>query len=111
MSEDKDELDPATPLRLVRRRQVTFSFALPLDERVDRLVELADEAGASTSRAELLAGLVLAAPETAEELSQLVQSLRRAKAGDAAVGGDLDGVLAVRRHQPGPRRKSDVERS
>jgi len=39
-------------------------------ERLTRLVELADEAGASTSRAELLASLVLAAPETAEELAQ-----------------------------------------
>ena len=111
MNEGKDELDPATPMRLVPKRQVTFSFALPLDERVDRLVELADEAGASTSRAELLASLVLAAPETADALAHLVQSLRRAKAGDAAVGGDLDGVLAVRRHQPGPRRKSGEGRS
>jgi hypothetical protein len=45
-----------------------------------------------------VAALVLAAPESATELADAVIALRKAKASDAAVSGDLASVLEFRRH-------------
>jgi len=80
----------------------------PLSERLDQLVTVANEGGAGTNRKELVASLVLAAPEDADELMRQVVAYRKARAADAVVRGrHLGDVLAFRRHPRGPRpRKS-----
>jgi hypothetical protein len=99
-------VSPDTPLTGCPHRQTTFELPAPLSERLDRLVELADDEGARTSRKEVVAALVLAASESGRELADSVVRYRTAKARDAAVGADMAVVLQVRTHQPGPRRKA-----
>lgn len=78
----------------------------PVSERLDVLVSMAEGAGAATNRGELIAALVLAAPETSDELLQLWLTYRRSVARDAGIAGmDPARVLRFERHPPGRRRK------
>jgi hypothetical protein len=106
MDESNVVFNPETRLTACQQRSVTIGLPGPLNERLDRLVDLADEEGARTNRKELLAALVLAAPESGAQLDELVRTYRKARARDAAVAEDLSSVLAFKRHQPGPRKKS-----
>lgn len=81
----------------------------PISERIDQLRGLADQAGAATSRKELIAALVLAAPGESEALFDLVVAFRRARAADAVVRGrDPGEVLEFRRHPRGPRPRNEA---
>jgi hypothetical protein len=106
MDESNVVINPETRISACPERQITIGLAGPLNERLDRLVELADLEGPRTNRKELLAALVLGAPASASALADAVVGLRKARARDATVSGDLGDVLSFRRHQPGPRRKS-----
>jgi hypothetical protein len=99
-------LNPETKLSACPVRNVTVALPGPLNERLDRLVDLADDEGARTNRRELLGALVLQAAESGEALAAAVVAFRKARARDAAVAEDLGAVLRFERHQPGPRRKS-----
>lgn len=99
---DGDVLLPKCP-------EVGTSLSLPgpLNERLDQLLALANEAGAATSRRELIAALILAASDDADALFQLVVSFRRTRAADAVVRGrPVAEVLEFRRHRRGPRPRS-----
>lgn len=106
MDGDNVVFSPETKLTACEQRSITIGLPGPLNERLDRLVELADEEGARTNRKELLAALVLAAPESAAQLDDLVRTFRKAHARHAAVAEDLGAVLTFKRHLPGPRKKS-----
>ncbi len=106
MVENKVVINPEARLPQCQEQQVSVGLPAPINERLDQLVELADEEGAKTSRKELLAALILSAPEAAEELARAVIDYRKARARDAAVGGDASPVLSLRRHLPGPRPKA-----
>ena len=103
MGESNVVINPEARLTACEEHQISVGLPGPLNERLDRLVGLADEEGARTNRKEMVAALVLAASETPEVLAAAVVSLRKAKARDAAVSGDLGAVLTFERHQPGPR--------
>jgi hypothetical protein len=110
MAESNVVLSPEAKLTSCEERSITLGLPGPLNERLDKLVNLADEEGARTNRKELVAALILASPESAAALADAVITLRKAKAGDAAVSGDLAAVLEFRRHQPGPRPKAALRR-
>lgn len=110
MGDSNVVLSPETKLTSCGERPITIGLPGPLNERLDRLVELADDEGARTNRKELVAALILAAPESATTLADAVIALRKAKASDAAVSGDLASVLEFRRHQPGPRPRAAARR-
>jgi hypothetical protein len=110
MDESNVVVSPEARLTSCDEQAITIGLPGPLNERLDRLVELADAEGARTNRKELVAALVLAAPESAAELASAVIGYRKAKARDAAVSGDLAAVLQFRRHQPGPRRRTASRR-
>lgn len=98
---------PETRLTNAPERQVSVNLPGPINERLDRLRELADEEGARTSRKEIVAALILDAPEGGEDLSAAVIRYRKARARDAAIAGvDAADVLEFRRHSPGPRRRA-----
>ena len=103
MAKSNVEFSPEARLVACDERQITIGMPGPLNERLDRLVQLADEEGARTNRKELLAALVLGASPSPQLLADAVVTLRKAKAGDAAVSGDLGAVLAFKQHRPGPR--------
>jgi hypothetical protein len=95
----------AAPPRLVDapERAVGLRIVDPLDQRLDALVEQAAEVGMRTNRKELIAALILQAPEDPYHLTRLVAALRRAPVGDYLIpGGELvmDGGRTPR---PGPR--------
>lgn len=99
--------NPESRLAACQQRQITLGLPAPLNERLDRLVELADDEGARTNRKELVSALLLAATENGSELAETVRRFRRARAQDAAVSGDLASVLEFREHRPGPRPRRD----
>lgn len=96
-------INPETRLIHCEQQPTSIGFVAPINERLDQLVELADEEGARTNRKELLAALVLAAPEAGVALRDVVLSYRTSRARDAAVAADPTRVLELRRHRPGPR--------
>jgi hypothetical protein len=106
---DREENGPdlEQPLDAFPERQIGVSLPAPLDVRLNTLVDRADEAGARTSRKELLAALVLDAPTTARELAELVRKVRVASGKDAA-GEDVDAgrMSFAAQIRPGPRPRS-----
>jgi hypothetical protein len=93
-----------TRLKACPERAAGIDWPMPLDQRLDELCDLADEEGAETSRKELAAALVLAAPSSPVRLKALIDKYRKAKAREAAVtpNGE-DRVLTIRPRQMGRR--------
>lgn len=82
---------------------VGVTLPLPLSRRLDLLVERLESEGAHAYRKDVIAALILAAPESGKELAGLVRRYRRALARDANVGQDAALVLDGRRPKPGRR--------
>jgi hypothetical protein len=83
-----------------------IDWPIPIDQRLDELCELADEAGADTTRKELVAALLLASPTTPMKLKSLIDKYRVAEARRAAiVESDEDRVLHIRERKPGRKSK------
>ena len=83
-----------------------IDWPIPIDQRLDVLCELADDAGADTTRKELAAALVLAATEAPSRLKGLVDRYRIASARQAAASAiDEDRVLQIRTRKRGRRSK------
>ena len=84
-----------------------ITWPIPLDNLLDVLVRLADDAGQKTTRKELAAALLLAAPRDGATLANLVTAYRQAKVADVAspaVAGD--NVIPFQVRRPGPRPRS-----
>lgn len=101
-------VSPDARLVLCDEQPTSLSFVAPINERLDQLVELADQAGARTTRKELVAALILGASDSAVTLRDAVLTYRTSRAKDAAVSGDPARVLELRQHRPGPRRKRAI---
>jgi hypothetical protein len=103
-------ISAATPLRECPESNVGLALVLPISDRLDALVSLAETSGSRTNRKELLASLILAAPTDGEELAEAVRSYRRSSAGQARLDGEDGGsslTVAPRRPGPRPRRRLD----
>jgi hypothetical protein len=102
--DSKQDIKPGDLLRETVERPIGVAVPVPLSQRLDGLVLRAEEAGARVYRKDLVAALILAAPETPEELLALFTRYRQAKAVDAAlVDGDAGDVLRLERAKPGRR--------
>ena len=100
-------IDPATRLKDCPQTGTSIRVPSPITERLDQLGAIADEAGSPVNRQDLIAALILAAPETRDELFDLVVAYRRGTAADATVEGrDTGEILSFRRHKRGPRRRA-----
>jgi hypothetical protein len=98
------DIDPSMPFRQCPSAVLRGNIPAPIIERLDALVTLAESAGSATNRGELIAALILAAPEASDELFDLWRQYRRELAGDATVEGlDPSRVLRYERHRPGRR--------
>ena len=82
-------LDPADRLRDSPEDQIGVSVPSPLNARLDALVALANSAGESTSRKEVLAALILAAPDTGADIGELVRTYRTASVEDVVTEGGI----------------------
>lgn len=105
---DVDRLDLSLRLSDCEETSAAVEWAIPLHHRVDQLVTLAEDSGERTTRKELVAALVLAAPEDADELSRLLRAYRTSLARDALLAVPHgENVIELPRRGPGPRsRKS-----
>jgi hypothetical protein len=74
------QIDPSRLLQDTEERPIGISLPVPLSKRLDLLVERAERAGARAYRKDILAALILAAPEDPEELLDLFSRYRRATA-------------------------------
>jgi hypothetical protein len=104
MTPDEFELDPELPLRKAPERAIGVYIPTPLSKRLDLLVELLERAGIRAFRKDLVAALILAAPESEDDLSRLVISYRKAASREAALGENgAAQVLELRPDKPGRR--------
>ena len=102
-------ISATTPLRDCPEGSVGLSFPLPISDRLDALVSLAEASGERTNRKELVASLILSAPIQGPELASNLRRYRQASAGEARTAGQGSGAvltLAPRRPGPRPRRKT-----
>ena len=80
--------------------------ALPLHGRLDALLErLEDERGIRSSRRDLVAALILAAPTNAAKLDKMIRTLNTAPASAALVAG-VDDAKILEFKPPGPGRRA-----
>ena len=104
MAELSAQIPPETPLPYCPERSVGLSLPLPINARIDLLVELAEQAGERTSRKEIVAVCILGAPDSADELVRWLRIYRRSPADSTATSGaKLEDVLALRPVRPGRR--------
>lgn len=77
---------------------------MPINARLDLLVELAEQTGERTSRKEIVATCILGAPDTAEELVRWLRIYRRSPADSVYPSGPkLQDALTLRPVRPGRR--------
>ncbi|MFF4876339.1 hypothetical protein [Micromonospora sp. NPDC000668] len=94
-----DTLLPECP-----EKRIGLALPAPISERLDELVRLAEANGDRTNRKELVASLILAAPESGADVSDLLHAYRRSSARAARLDGNADEpTIAIRSHPPGPR--------
>lgn len=84
-------------------RNRTFMLPDVLSERLDAIVLHLEEVGVRATRADIVAGLVLAAPVEAHEIEGLVRKYKRATVAEAFVGEPAGPGLRLGSTQPGPR--------
>lgn len=84
-------------------KQVGLRWPVALDRRVDELVLRANDAGARTTRRELVAALLLATDGSGEDLVDRVIKYRRALVRDAPLETPTAEVLEFPAQGPGPR--------
>ncbi|SRR6266511_737 len=104
MPEQNAQIPPETPLPSCPERSVGLSLPVPINARLDLLVELAEQAGERTSRKEIVATCILAAPDGGDELIRWLRIYRRSSADATATSGaKLEDLLELRPHRPGRR--------
>ena len=104
MAERNAQIPPQTPLPSCPERSVGLSLPVPITARLDLLVELAEQAGERTSRKEIVATCILAAPDGADELVRWLRIDRKSPADSAYTSGArVADVLELRPARPGPR--------
>jgi hypothetical protein len=93
-----------TPLPECPEKRIGLSLPAPINDRLDDLVTLAEQTGERTSRKELVASLILAAPTGGVDVSDLLRSYRLANARTARLNSSgEESTIAIRSHRPGPR--------
>lgn len=105
MSRREVHLDPEAPLLECEEKASAVSWPLPVDRRLDELLERLRLAGERTTRKELAAAILFSCPTDAEDLGQVLRAYRTATAADALVAdlSESSNVISIERHRPGPR--------
>jgi hypothetical protein len=91
-------------LRDSESRPSLFNLPVALSHRLDKLAELTSEAGVRAHRVDVVAALILAAPDDPDALLKLHLEYGKARVKDAAVQDEsVANVLHIRRPKPGRR--------
>lgn len=108
---DEDDVT-GTPLaadQLVRdcpQKQAAVAWPLPVDVRLDELLDQADAAGENTSRKELVAAIIANTRVSDAQLGRLLRWYRKAKVRDLISPPEGENIVPFVKHKPGPRRSS-----
>lgn len=100
-----------TPLDVDRKvvefpeRQSAVAWPLPVDARLERLLDQAREAGERTSRKEIVAALVATATFTDAQLGKLLRRYRTLHVREILPVPEGANVVQFTRKGPGPRRE------
>lgn len=86
-------------------RQAGISWPLPVDAKLEELLNAARAVGERTSRREIAAAIIAMTNFTGEELSALLRRYRLAQVGDVLQPSDTSNVVKFTPHGPGPRRR------
>src|SRR5712691_11255110 len=101
MSDQGARIPPGTPLPSCPERPVGLSLPVPINVRVDLLVQLAERAGERTSRKEIVAACILGSPDGADELVRWLRIYRKSPADSTYTSGaKLGSVLELRPARP-----------
>ena len=93
-----------TPLQHCPERNVGMALCDPISDRLDRLVAFAEASFDRTSRKELVASLILAAPTDGNTLVEMIRAYRQSTAEQARPDGEAAGTSrSARYRRPGPR--------
>jgi hypothetical protein len=94
--------DPDQLLRRARESQIAAVLPAALAGRLEAMAAAADEAGVPTSRKELVAAILYAAPTSARALRARLNRYHNARVQDALVDGQSDEWVLNPRGAPGP---------
>src|SRR5438105_10134779 len=104
------QISPDSKVTECPQLPIGLSLPIPINERLNGLVDAANDAGANTRRKELIGALILAAAEDGEDLSQKLKTYRKAKAKDAALGrAPIGKVLMLHEQKPGPKSRYSAD--
>ena len=93
-----------TPLRDCPEGKLGLAVPLPLSDRLDALVALAESDGDRTNRKELVASLIYGAKPASSDLLALLRIYRLATARDCRLDGRTnDATVPLPSRRPGPR--------
>jgi hypothetical protein len=86
MARRRRQIAPDEKLRECEVWQTNIRWPVPVDARLNALIELAEDEGESLTRSDLVAAPVCAAPASGAELAKLVKSYRTKRARDITIG-------------------------
>ena len=87
-------------------RQAGISWPLPVDAKLEELLDAARAVGERTSRREIVAAIIALSEFSGEELSDLLRRYRLARVGDVLQpASEASNVVKFTQHGPGPRRR------
>ncbi len=93
-------------------RQAGISWPLPVDAKLEHLLQLARSVGEPTSRREIVACiLAVFEVDSPEQLSELLREYRRMKVRELPSASEDSNVVEFKSYGPGPRRRQVMSTS
>jgi hypothetical protein len=95
------EIPRKTPIAKCPPTQTNINWPLPVDQRLNELIELVVSGGFDVTRSQLLAALVSNAPEVGKQLERLIRQYRTETAGSVVL--QRTGLIVRPPRKPGRR--------
>jgi hypothetical protein len=90
-----------------RPRQAAIAWPLPVDAKLEELLNSARAVGERTSRREIAAAIIAMTPIDGKALSDTLHRYRLAQVGEILPTSDTSSNVVFIQHGPGPRRVAD----
>jgi hypothetical protein len=101
MGDPQRAIDPKTRIEKCEPVQTNVHWPAPVDQRLNELLERLSTVGEEATRSQLLAALVASAPVAGSQLAALLGQYRRSTAGKIVL--QRQGPIVLERRQPGRR--------
>ena len=107
MESRRYQIDPSERLDRCPTKGAALTWPIPLDEHLDRLRDQVEIVGERTTRRELVAAIVFAAPNDSNALAALLRAYRLATVAALGLAAAGENVIELASKKPGPRRHSE----